>query len=229
VKLITFSTINSQTDTGKPVPIKKLLPSWYKKAELVFKTLTNPMEMPGLKACVPYMDVMISGYALVTPFDVYISRTDSGELKIGWNGPDDSSQFVGERPLELGATMPRPIGHLANHLFWKGEWGWKAPKGYSILVSHPFNRFELPFTTTSGLMDSDKFWANGNIPFFLREDFVGTIPAGTPIAQLLPVKRARWKAIFDQSKLDAYEKQGFDARNPKKSYKKAYWVKKEYN
>jgi len=229
MKLLIFSNTNSIKDLGKPTPIKRLLPEWYKRAEAHFIDKRNGEQAPGLKACVPYMDVMISGYAVVTPFDIYVSKTESGELKIGWNGPEDSSSFVGERPMELGHTMPRPAGHLPNHLSWKGEWGWKAPRGWSILLTHPYNRFDLPFTTTSGLIDSDKFWANGNIPFFLKEDFVGTIPAGTPIAQLIPVKRAAWKAIYDQSKLDEYVRQGEAARIKETSYKRKSWVRKEYN
>jgi hypothetical protein len=229
MKLLIFSNTNSIKDLGKPQPIKRLLPEWYKRAEAHFIDKRNGEQAPGLKACVPYMDVMISGYAVVTPFDIYVSKSESGELKIGWNGPQDSSSFVGERPMELGYTMPRPAGHLPNHLSWKGEWGWKAPRGWSILLTHPYNRFDLPFTTTSGLIDSDKFWANGNIPFFLKEDFVGTIPAGTPIAQLIPVKRAAWKAIYDQSKLDEYVRQGEAARIKETSYKRKSWVRKEYN
>ena len=229
MKFITFSTINKHTELGKPLPMKKLIPEWYRKAESHFIDRRSGDKAVGLKGCIPYMDVMISGYAIRTPVDIYISKDKAGNLKIGWNGPGDSAEFVGERPMELGYTMPRPAGHLANHLYWKGEWGYKAPKGYSILVSHPYNRFELPFTTTAGLIDSDKFWANGNMPFFLKEDFVGTIPAGTPIAQLTPVKRESWKAIYDQSKLDEYERQGNEVRKPGRSYKKALWVRKDFS
>jgi hypothetical protein len=98
-----------------------------------------------------------------------------------------------------------------------------------MLVTHPINRYDLPFTTWSGLIDSDRFWANGNLPFALKEDFIGTIPEGTPFAQLIPVKRAKWQAIYDQSKVEAYMLQGEAARNPKTNYKKTKWVRKEYN
>lgn len=228
MKLIKFSTPHDKTQLGKPAPIKKFLPDWYRKAETTFVDKKSGQEMSGLKKCIPFLDIMMSGYTLVTPFDIYVSKAEDGSIKFGWDGPDGSGGFIGERPDELGATIPRPAGHLPNHLVWAMEWGFKVPRGWSILVSHPFNRFDLPFTTTSGLIDSDKFWGNGNMPFFLKEGFTGTIPANTPIAQLVPVKRASWQAVHDQSLLPDYSFQGNDVRKEGNSYKKSYWVKKEY-
>ena len=51
--------------------------------------------------------------------------------------------------------MPRPEGHHPNHLAFKGFWGMKTPKGWSLLVVHPLNRHDLPWTITSGIMDAD--------------------------------------------------------------------------
>jgi hypothetical protein len=229
LKLIRFFTGKDFHELGKPSPIKNFIPEWYRKAETEY-SIPNGETAPGLKKCIPYLDTMMSGYAILTPIDIFVGKNEDGSLKIEWNGPPSLGGFIGERPKELGATMPRPAGHHPNHLVWKGHWGIKTPRGWSLLMTHPLNRFDLPFTTTSGIIDSDKFSASGNIPFFIKEDFIGVIPAGTPIAQLIPIKRASWKGVSDAGLRDLEQIQGTLVRKADRwSYKKLLWIRKEYN
>jgi hypothetical protein len=79
-------------------------------------------------------------------------------------------------------------------------------------------------------MDSDKYSTSGNIPFFIKEDFVGVIPAGTPFAQIIPIKRSDWSSIKNDRGIQYLEDlQGTFVRSPGKSYKKYFWARKEYN
>jgi hypothetical protein len=39
-------------------------------------------------------------------------------------------------------------------------WIIEAPDGYAVLFTHPFNRFDLPFTTLTGLVDCDRYHDN---------------------------------------------------------------------
>jgi hypothetical protein len=221
-------------EIGKPELIKKFIPEWYKKAETHFSSEedlaieegTQKMSA-GLKTCVPFLDAMLSGYALVTPFDIYVGRKEE-DLDLRWNAPQGWENFVSERPKESGSTMPRPAGHAPNHLVWSGRWGIKLPRGYSALVTHPLNRQDLPFTTSSAIMDSDKFFGNGNIPFFIKEDFIGVIEKGTPFAQIIPIKRKKWKMIHNSALKDTIQKHGHDVRKKEGTYKKKYWSRKEY-
>jgi hypothetical protein len=222
-------------EIGKPDLIKKFIPEWYKKAETHFSSEEDlaieegtQKTSAGLKTCVPFLDAMISGYALVVPFDIYVGKTKDGDLDMKWNAPQGWENFVEERPKESGSTMPRPAGHAPNHMVWSGRWGIKVPRGYSVLVTHPLNRQDLPFTTSSAIMDSDKFFGNGNIPFFIKEDFVGVIEKGTPFAQIIPIKRKRWKMIHNSALKDAIQKHGHDVRKKEGTYKKKYWNRKEY-
>lgn len=229
LKKISFFSSKEYRNFGQPKPMKDFVPEWYRLAETTYVASGDQEESPGLKKCVPFLDALLSGYAITTPYDIYVSKTENGDLKLGWNLPQGLKEFIAERPKETGATMPRPAGHLPNHLVWVGFWGVKAPRGYSILVTHPLNRFDLPFTTMSGLMDSDKFFASGNIPFFIKEGFEGVIPAGTPVAQLIPVKRDSWIMDKNNQGLMNFEHlHGEGARNPETSYKKTQWVRKEY-
>lgn len=234
MKLIHFICSESM-EIGKPDLIKKFIPEWYKKAETHFSSEEDlaieegtQKTSAGLKTCVPFLDAMISGYALVVPFDIYVGKTEDGDLDMKWNAPQGWENFIEERPKESGSTMPRPAGHAPNHMVWSGRWGIKVPRGYSVLVTHPLNRQDLPFTTSSAIMDSDKFFGNGNIPFFIKEDFVGVIEKGTPFAQIIPIKRKRWKMIHNSALKDAIQKHGHDVRKKEGTYKKKYWTRKEY-
>jgi hypothetical protein len=111
-------------------------------------------------------------------------------------------------------------------LVWTGNWGWKTPRGYSSLVCHPFNRFDLPFTTMAAIIDSDKMYGSGNIPFFLKNDFEGVIKKGTPYAQIVPIKRKKWLAAFAPSM--EKQMQINSKKNAEGQYKKISWVRKEY-
>lgn len=228
MKIIRFFSKKEYGNFGQPELMKKFIPEWYKKTETEI-TREDGTKESGLKRCIPFLDSMLSGYALVTPVDIFVSRNEDGTLKIGWNSPDIFGDFISERPMELGQYMPRPAGHMPNHLAFKGFWGFKTPKGWSTLVVHPLNRHDLPFTITSGIMDSDKYSTAGNIPFFIKEDFVGVIPAGTPFAQLIPIKREKWTSIQnDLGIVYLQDLQGAVVRQPGKSYKKLFWQKKEY-
>jgi hypothetical protein len=229
MKLIRFFSTKAHENLGQPIAAKKFLPDWYKKSESTFRDVEGKAH-PGLKACIPFLDSMLSGYMLTTPVDIFVSKAEDGSLNVRWNSPEVFTDFISERDKALGEHMPRPAGHLPNHLAFKGFWGFKTPRGWSVLVVHPLNRHDLPFTITSGIMDADRYSTSGNIPFFIKDDFVGMIPAGTPFAQLIPVKRASWRAINNDQGIQYLEYlQSAVVRSVGKSYKKFFWVRKDYN
>lgn len=235
MKFIHFSCATDQ-ELGTPVPLKNVMPQWYKDAETFFTLKNHEVSLesgteekhPGLKTCAPFLDSLINGYAMLTPFDIYVKKTEDGSLDLKWNAPPGWEEFVAERPKETGATIPRPAGHHPNHLVWASHWGIKSPKGYSLILTHPLNRFDLPFTTTSGIVDSDKFFGNGNVPFFIKEDFVGVIPKGTPFMQIIPIKRNSWKMITSKGMKDQMYIQGLVAREKETKYKRKLWVRKDF-
>jgi hypothetical protein len=223
VKLVKFISFAEKKQLICPSTSK--IPQWWKDGDL------DIQGEPGMKSCIPFMEVMNSGYTVNAPFDIFIAKSEEGNISIKWNAPNDDRwpQFIQERPTELGFKIPRPAGHAPNHFVWASLWGWKTPKGYSTLVTHPFNRFDLPFTSLSGIVDSDDFNGNGNVPFFIKENFQGVIPEGTPLFQLFPYKRDKWKSWVDDSTRDDIQyKQLNELRQPGMSYKKIFWKKKVY-
>ena len=81
----------------------------------------------------------------------------------------------------------------------------------------------------AGLIDSDKFFGPGNIPFFVKEGFTGTIEKGTPYAQIIPIKRSSWSSFADYGLISPNEIRGVNLHNHKQAYKTVDWEKKEYN
>lgn len=229
MKIIKFIPWPGKEGLMESKPIKASIPQWWKDGETEIEVSPDSTSS-GMKTCVPFMEIMMTGYVLVTPFDIYITKDENGDIAIRWQGPEKVYQgFIGERPKELGHTIPRPAGHNPNGFTWSSQWSWKTPRGYSTFVTHPFNRHDLPFTTLNGIIDSDKFHANGNIPFFLKENYEGIIPAGTPFAQIYPFKRDKWKSWIDDSLNDRItNKQALILREEGKSYKKRFWQKKEF-
>jgi hypothetical protein len=229
MKIIRFFSKKEFVGLGQPLPAKKFIPQWYKDSEMVL-TDKDGNESPGLKRCIPFLDSMLSGYMFVTPFDIFVGKKEDGTLSITWNGPESFNGFIAERTKDLGEKMPRPPGHWPTHLAFRITWGVKTPRGWSLLVTTPFNRHDLPWTLTSGIMDADKYSTSGNLPFFMKEGFTGMIPAGTPVAQLIPIKRASWNFIMNDEGIRYLDDlQGATVRTPGKSYKKLFWQRKDYS
>jgi hypothetical protein len=90
--------------------------------------------------------------------------------------------------------FPHPRAYHAKHFAWWADWAVELPEGYSALYTHPLNRFELPFLTTSGIVDNDKVHLPGTMPFFWLKGVRGILPAGTPYAQIIPFKREHWES-----------------------------------
>ena len=230
MKFYHFVPTNDANYEGVPEPTlaRDCVPDWYKRAEIAY-TAEDGSEGNGLKTCVPFLDALISGYTLLTWADIHVRKLPDGNVDIDWDAKATSAPIM-ERPAAVGRTMPRPAGHLPNHLVWTPKWGIKSPKGFSSLIVHPLNRFDLPFTTSAGIIDSDNLHNSGNIPFFIKDDFEGIIPKGTPYAQIIPIKRESWTAVYDPALMEDLHEVGHKLRGVKRGwYRDKLWVKKEYN
>lgn len=238
MKLIRFFVQPEFRGFADPKISKFFIPKWYKEAESTYKNEDGGVSF-GLKKCMPYLDALTAGYMLTTPVDIYINEesdklthifnNNENSLRIRWDGPPIFQEFISERPSASGATMPRPAGHYPNHLVFRGFWHIKTPKKYSLLMTHPLNRQDLPFTIASGIIDSDRYFAPGNVPFFVKKGVTGLVPQGTPIAQVIPIKRETWHAYDNDPYLSEKNMiQGAMARTKEANYKKFFWQKKRY-
>ena len=191
----------TENSSSTPKPTIKTIPDWYRKADR-FATRPDgeywqdPMmggKIPTWKACPAIFDIMGAGYVYRTPCDIEFYE-ENGQIKVKVLDPQNS-EFIQIRPPMLQFTPP--MGYHENHFAWWSDWAVEVPEGYSVLYSQPFNRFELPFLTTSGIIDNDKVNLPGTMPFFIVKGFTGVIPAGTPYAQMFPFKRENWESEVD--------------------------------
>lgn len=182
-----------------PTSTVKSMPKWYKDADIfainqetgeLWVDPTNGGKIPTWKSCPAILDAMSTGYVLKTPCDIEFfynkNRISARTLESQY------SDFINQRD-----PMPQfipPIGYDQNHFAWWIDWGTRVPEGYSVLYTQPMNRFDLPFFSTSGIIDNDKVNLPGTLPFFTFKGWTGVIPAGTPYCQLIPFKRENWES-----------------------------------
>lgn len=212
-------------------PAKSYIPDWYKsikpfnKSNISFDNSNK--QIKNLKLCIPFLDALTSGYIVELGCDVYFdTRGDNKTIK--WGGSALTPLQV--RSIADHSFMPTPPGYDdINHYAWIINYAIETPPGYSILVTHPFNRFDLPFISFTGIVDAEQLMQAGNCPFVLKKDFVGIIEKGTPILQIIPFKRENWTSEKDESLLKK------DAEERSKSnnvffgyYKNNKWIKKNY-
>jgi hypothetical protein len=129
-------------------------------------------------------------------------------------------------PIKQAPSHP----YMNNHPYPKfiNPWAIKTPKGYSSLFIPPVHGSNKYFQILEGIVDTDKYDNPVNFPFVLKDvNFEGLIPAGTPVAQIIPIKRSSWKIEFgDKKDIDntyaTLKSTFFDG------YRKFFWSKKEY-
>jgi hypothetical protein len=212
-------------------PKPTLVPQWFKKLPIyqgsseliVFNGETNQ----SAKTCIPFLDSLTSGYTFNLWCDIQVknSKTNTGKL-VTWGNTAFDLIPIQDRP---DPGLPIFQGFDPMFFSWKSHWGIKTPKGYSCILTHPFNRTDLPFITSTGIMDTDKWGIWGNQPFSFIKDFEGIIPAGTPIIQIIPFKRDNWKSKIDDSLTDWANKEEIKGKSIFRGYyKNNYWQKKKY-
>ena len=216
--IVEFIRSRKYNESG-PTPAVKSLPKWYKDADKY-----DPNNNSTYKNCVPFFEGMSSGYTFVLPCDVtfYI---DNDEPNVKCEIPE----FVTRRP-EM-AQFHHPEGYYKNHFAWFPEWGVSLPEGYSALYLNPINRFDLPFLNTSGIIDNDRVFRPGNMPFFLKQGYQGTLPAGTPYVHIIPIRREDWDSVYvDESVKEQHEdfKPG-SKRKGNNTYRERIWERIRYS
>lgn len=176
-------------------PASNHLPKWY--TSLSNYESTEPCIANGqtvnstVKRCAPVYDALTFGYVGLLHCDLHIeTHLEEDEWVVNYNyasGPDP----IGYRKASQGRTLALDDSYMPIEFIWMIEWSVNTEIGSSTLFTHPLNRLDLPFTTASGVMDTDSGFLNetGYLPFYLKKGFCGLIPAGTPICQLIPFKR----------------------------------------
>lgn len=147
-----------------------------------------------IKKCMPFLDAKNAGYYIPLPTDVWVENDKKGNIKIKWASPD--MEMVSSHNKFQIKNYPIPNGFNSSIFKWENQWIIKTPKDWSCLFTHPINFDDLPFMTLTGMVDTDKFPETINFPFFVKDNFEGLIPKGTPMIQVIPFKRETFISTY---------------------------------
>jgi hypothetical protein len=253
IKFHSFHPSNNTIKDYRPAPVKKHMPKWFvdkekfkKQANGMFQLVTyvdtegktSIHRQPSWKSCPALLDIFMSGYYMFTPCDITFKKSETNpypdlEYDEKWGYVAPAKSFVAMRGAEEG--LPCPEGYNEYTFVWRINWYFEVPKGNTILFTHPLNIVDLPFQTISGFADaSNPHMISGNYPFYIKKDWYGTIPAGTPFVQIIPMKAEEWSSeIHDytqeeiQKQVDEKYKEYVVGHGITK-YKELDWIRKRY-
>jgi hypothetical protein len=194
----------------RPIPAVRGLPDWFKAMpQTAFSTLLQEDQMT-VKKCPPVVDAMTAGFLMPLVSDL---RVEDGTFT--WERDVPAGPLTGfmRAPIDFhdnNQVVGTPFFSEDQFLIkFTNFWTFELPPGYSLLITHPVNRADLPFTTLTGLVDADRFSENFiNFPAHWRDPgFNGVLAKGTPVAQCLPMKRDVWNASFGKIEGEAVTRQ----------------------
>jgi hypothetical protein len=226
---------HSEFLTDMPKPASNIVPDWYKKEKNFsngknnFLDSLNSNVVGTYKLCVPLIDTMTSGYLITLPADIVVRNDGTNGNYVPMVTWLVDWEILDHLETNAALSYPTPQGFNKEIFRWSFDFQTITPDGYSCWITHPSHRWDLPFLTINGFVDTDKHPSDLRLPFFFKEGFVGVIPEGTPVAQLIPIKRENWKS--EKGNLDPQWK--FIKRNSNKirfirTYKDKYWSRKKY-
>lgn len=186
----------------KPRLASGALPDWLKAMPSTAKSkVLAGAEVRTVKQCPPFIDAMRSGIVFPLATDLIVA---DGEFCWDWDLPTHLAARMSRSPIgvhvpEQAAGFPgAPDAQMV--IKFTNFWTVHLPKGWSMLFTHPVNRFDLPFRTLTGQVDCDG-WSDGFVHFpavWSDPDFSGTLAAGTPVAQGFPVLRETLELDFGE-------------------------------
>jgi hypothetical protein len=205
MKKISFIPMNSTVVSiiNPPVLASKHLPDWYQKQNAIIgdKICLSETGNPNttIKKCMPVLDDMSAGYFILTPADIIVSydynigmHSFSWSLEINNDTAPSIPPIISTHSTEQISHLPVPENYSVHPFKFQNYYRIVTPEGYSCLFRHPSWRFDLPYYTLSGLVDTDSHPVPINFPFLIKNNWEGIIPEGTPIVQVIPFRRTEW-------------------------------------
>jgi hypothetical protein len=183
----------------RPIPAVRGLPDWFKALpQKAFSPISGD-DVPTIKKCPPVIDAMTYGFLMPLACDL---KVENGEFSWDRDVPRGIASYS-RSPIDFHhASQVAGTPFFDDDRFiikFNNFWTIELPPGYSLLVTHPINRDDLPFTTLSGLVDVDLYSLSFvHFPARWRDpEFSGTLVKGTPVAQCLPIRREIWTEKFE--------------------------------
>jgi hypothetical protein len=172
---------------AEPVPAKSVLPAWFRHLPGVDKAqLSATNNGLTVKRCPPFVDAMAAGWIIPLAATVQLEITEGGQtVTAGWEFDRELVSNHAAFQLAGSPYEPHPPMKFNNY------WTIRTPKGWSCLFLPPINRPNGVVEVFSGVVDTDLYRSPVNFPFVaVAPDGVYTLEKGTPLVQVIPVRRA---------------------------------------
>jgi hypothetical protein len=174
-----------------PVPAIGMAPQFYR----AIKPLASEDPPTGtVKRCVPFLDALSAGFIIPLWADLYV-RTSGGAVRMAFPAglaQPESLGIHGHEQIPGHPLADRPYSR--DVLKFNSPWVIETEPGVSCLFTSPFNHFEQRFKIIDGIVDTDTYYNNVNLPFLWTggdADYI--IPKGTPLVQVIPFRRESYE------------------------------------
>jgi len=172
-----------------PIQAGKVIPDWWKKLPHTYNSRDSFGDQSmTAKKCMPLLDIMTLGYIIPLQGDVQVITSPDGSIIKATNPPTmkvaefHNIEQVGGKKNAPGAPTD-PIKFI-NH------WVIKTAPGWSSMFIPPVNHMNPNFTCLGGMVDTDTYPKEVNFPaIWHTKNFDGKLKAGTPLVQVIPIKR----------------------------------------
>ena len=226
-----------------PVPVKKVIPDWYKDMpmHLVEKEFIHDAKFMvekemrttnTIKACMPVLDYLTSGYVIRAHAQILVTPSTQGTRHL------DGSKFFW---WKSAGTFVAQHGHGQcpikiegyEHTYFKfvNPWRIRVPPGYSCLFYQPYYFMENRYSLFPAIVDCDTFDDIVSFPGYIRSEESFFINPGDPVMVVFPFKRDEWEhSIVKMSDLEYKETVVNSKINHYlfEGYKKFFHKKKSY-
>lgn len=230
-KIIFTDTTGIMPADVMPYPTERNLPEWYKETESYLGGIKKPSgdgrTTASIKKCIPVFDILTAGYLIPLPADIFVSIKEINNEKTQWF-EWANFDLISFHPIEQAPN--HPLRGQYPYPKFNNPWAITTSKGYSLLIIQPAHR-DSPFTILSGIVDTDSYNVPINFPFVMNNpSFEGLIPKGTPIAQVIPLKRDKWQMFLgDKKNINNVNKHKIQLQTKFfDAYKQMFWHRKEY-
>jgi hypothetical protein len=172
---------------AEPVPAREELPDWFRQLRGIDRNeLSATNNGLTVKRCSPFLDALSAGWIIPLAATVRLEVSDDGKrVDAGWEF--DRPMVSNHSPFQVAGNPHEPRPPMKFHNYWTVS---TAP-GWSSLFIPALNRPNGIFEVFSGVVDTDRFPTPVNFPFVVTApDGVHVLPKGTPLVQVISVRRA---------------------------------------
>jgi hypothetical protein len=182
-------------ETMPIIPVSEQNYDWVKRAAVQAKERNQGQTVKSMNTlrCPAIFQFRNMGFLVRTPLDILLKVKSETEYE--WeHGYTEMThhELVTHHELELMynfmSTWPKDTMKVI--LKFNLPWSLRIPKGYDVLMMDPFYKDDNRFTVCPGTFESELGIGQLSVPVMwhsTKGEFL--IKAGTPIAQLVPIKR----------------------------------------